>query len=193
MKGPTRHAGARCSPSSYRHCSRPQRGLLLGRGRRCWRTLAGAGLRIGECLELERRHVNLARGTLTVLRSKTEAGRRVVDLTPALREELALWLDSVPFKQPTDPVFPTAKGGRDCRQNVRRPLLVKAVERADTQLVKEGIEPISEVGLHGLRRTFATLRCAIGDDPAYTASQLGHTDRRSRCGSTPASRSGGSG
>ena len=83
---------------------------------------------------------------------------------------------SVPFRQPTDPVFPTAKGGRDCRQNVRRRLLVKAVERADTQLVKEGIEPISEVGLHGLRRTFATLRCAIGDDPAYTASQLGHTD-----------------
>ncbi|MBA3428929.1 MAG: hypothetical protein H0U07_10205 [Actinobacteria bacterium] len=82
----------------------------------------------------------------------------------------------MPFKQPTDPVIPTAKGGRDCRQNVRRRLLVKAVERANTQLVKEGIEPISEVGLHGLRRTFATLRCAIGDDPAYTASQLGHTD-----------------
>jgi hypothetical protein len=40
----------------------------------------------------------------------------------------------------------------------------------------EGIEPIEDVSLHGLRRTFATLRCAVGDDPAYTASQLGHTD-----------------
>ena len=29
-----------------------------------------------------------------------------------------------------------------------------------------------------MRRTFATLRCAVGDDPAYTAAQLGHTDAR---------------
>jgi len=43
-----------------------------------------AGLRIGECLELERRHVNLARGTLTVLRSKTEAGRRADSIRPSI-------------------------------------------------------------------------------------------------------------
>ncbi|MEJ7791292.1 MAG: hypothetical protein WKF65_04905 [Gaiellaceae bacterium] len=98
----------------------------------------------------------------------------------------------MPFKQPTDPVFPTAKGGRDCRQNVRRRLLVKAVERANTQLVKEGIEPNSEVGLHGLRRTFATLRCAIGDDRPTPPPSWATPTRRSRCGSTPASRSGGS-
>ena len=29
---------------------------------------------------------------------------------------------------------------------------------------------------HGLRRTFASLRCGVGDDVAYTASQLGHED-----------------
>lgn len=155
---------------------RASEGLLLGRGRPLLATLAGAGLRIGEALALERRHVNLARGTLTVVRSKTDAGRRTIDLTPALREELTLWLDRCPHKAPTDPVFPTAKGGHDCRQNVRRRLLVTAIERANKQLVAEGIEPIEDVSLHGLRRTFATLRCAVGDDPAYTASQLGHTD-----------------
>lgn len=31
---------------------------------------------------------------------------------------------------------------------------------------------------HGLRRTFASLRCAVGDNPAYTCEQLGHTDAR---------------
>ena len=44
------------------------------------------------------------------------------------------------------------------------------------KLTEQGIEPIGSMGLHGLRRTFASLRCLAGDDPAYTASQLGHTD-----------------
>lgn len=109
-------------------------------------------------------------------RSKTDAGIRVVDLTPALREELTLWLERSRAKRPTDPVFPTMRGGFDCRQNVRRRLLVRAIEEANKRLAAEGIEPIGEVGLHGLRRTYATLRCAVGDDAAYTAAQLGHED-----------------
>jgi integrase len=32
------------------------------------------------------------------------------------------------------------------------------------------------VSPHGLRRTFASLRCTAGDDVAYTAAQLGHED-----------------
>lgn len=80
------------------------------------------------------------------------------------------------IRAPEGQRLPTAKGGVDCCQNVRRRLLVKAIERANRQLVAEGIDAIEDVGLHGLRRTFATLRCAVGDDPAYTASQLGHTD-----------------
>ncbi len=104
------------------------------RGRPLLATLIGAGLRIQEALDLERRQVNLARGTLTIHKSKTDAGVRVVDLTPALRDELAVWLDRSPFKQPTDLVFPTRTGGRDSRQNVRKRLLVKAVERANVEL-----------------------------------------------------------
>jgi hypothetical protein len=43
--------------------------------------------------------------------------------------------------------------------------------------VRLGIEPIAgNIGLHGLRRTYASLRAAAGDDVAYTAEQLGHTD-----------------
>ena len=147
-----------------------------GRGRPLLATLAGAGLRIQEALDLERRHVNLARGTLTIDHAKTEAGVRVVDLTPALREELTLWLDRSPFKQPTDPVFPTLDGKKDNRQNVRRRLLVNAIEAANKKLVELKLEPIGAVGLHGLRRTYATLRTLVGDDPVYVASQLGHTD-----------------
>src|SRR5262249_3971240 len=130
-----------------------------------------------EALSLERQHINLARGTLAVVDSKTAAGVRVVDLTPALREELALWLDRSPYKQPTDLAFPTLKGGKDNRQNVRRRLLLAAVKRANVKLAQLGIEPIaSNIGLHGLRRTYASLRAAAGDDVAFTAEQLGHTD-----------------
>jgi len=151
-------------------------GYLHGRGRPLLATLAGTGLRIGEALALERRHVNLARGTLTIERSKTDAGVRVVDLTPALRDELALWMDSSRFKRPSDPVFPTLKGAFDNRQNVRQRLLLPAIEKANVKLSQLGVEQIGSVGLHGLRRTFASLRCAVGDDPAYTSSQLGHED-----------------
>lgn len=113
------------------------------RGRPLLATLAGAGLRIQEALDLERRHVNLARGTLTVQKSKTYAGVRVVDLTPALRDELAV---SRSRSRPTSssrrvPV-------RDSRQNVRKRLLVKAVEKANVELDRLGIEPIGSVPRH---------------------------------------------
>jgi integrase len=140
-------------------------------------TLVGAGLRIGELLALDRRHVNLARGTLEVADAKTAAGVRTVDLIPSLRDELAAWLDRGELKRPTDPVFPTATGRRDNRNNARK-LLRKAIAAANELLIEQGIEPIGAVTPHGLRRTYATLRCAVGDDVAYTAEQLGHEDAR---------------
>ncbi len=112
----------------------------------------------------------------SVGRSKTEAGTRIVDLTPALREELTLWRDSSSWASSSDYVFATSRGTQDTRQNVRRRLLLPTIERANVQLAKAGIETIGTVGLHGLRRTFASLRCAAGDDVAYTAAQIGHED-----------------
>ena len=45
-------------------------------------------------------------------------------------------------------------------------------------LEKLGIAPIESLTFHSLRRTFASLRLASGDDPRYVSSQLGHTDVR---------------
>jgi integrase len=43
----------------------------------------------------------------------------------------------------------------------------------------DGIAAIDEgLGFHGLRRTYASLRCAAGDDVAYTSAQIGHEDPR---------------
>jgi integrase len=148
------------------------------RGRPLVAVLAGAGLRISEALALRREDVDLARGTLTIRASKTEAGVRVVDLTPALREELVLYLADSRWQAPTDLVFPTSTGQMDNRNNVRRRLVVKAVEEANKRLVKLNIAPIGKLSPHGLRHTYASLRGACGDPVALTAEQIGHTDAR---------------
>jgi integrase len=109
-------------------------GLLRGRGRPLAATLAGAGLRIGEALALEWRDFDRAKGTLRVWRSKTDAGVRLVDLTLALREELGDWKDRTKHGRPGDLIFGTAEGKPDNRNNVRRRLLVKAIERANARL-----------------------------------------------------------
>jgi integrase len=152
--------------------------LLGGRGRPLLATLVGAGLRIDEALSLQRRHVNTAKGTLTVVASKTDAGVRTVDLPPALRDELANHLDRLPFKKPTDLVFPTSRGRKDNRQNIRQRLFMKAIARANVKLAENRIEPLGDVRPHGLRRTYASLRTACGDDPVYVSRQIGHEDVR---------------
>ena len=55
--------------------------------------------------------------------------------------------------------------------------LKTAIRRANESLAEAGIEPISErVTPHSLRRTYASIRAACGDDPVYIAEQLGHED-----------------
>lgn len=46
------------------------------------------------------------------------------------------------------------------------------------KLAEIGIAPIGRVTFHSLRRSYASLRCASGDDIRYTADQLGHADPR---------------
>jgi len=141
-------------------------------------TLAGAGLRIGEALALRWADVDLATGTLRVLSSKTDAGVRLVDLTPALREELATHKADASWDGPDDFVFVTASGRARNRSNERRAALLPAIEKANAKLRKLGIASIEGATFHGLRRTYASLRAAVGDDPAYTSEQIGHDDPR---------------
>jgi integrase len=75
-------------------------------------------------------------------------------------------------------VIGTATGRRQNPENLRRDVLAKTIERANDGLVKLGIAPIGHLTFHGLRRTYASLRCVCGDDVRYTADQLGHEDPR---------------
>ena len=83
-----------------------------GTGRVLLALLAGAGLRIGEALALRWQHVDLATGTLHVVDSKTAAGVRSVDLTPALREQLVLWRAESDSTEPEAFVIATSTGAK---------------------------------------------------------------------------------
>jgi integrase len=112
--------------------------------------LAGAGLRIGEALALRR-----TRGTSPL------AGRVGLHRAGRLRPP---HFD----RTQAQPLEPTPWRARTC-----------AVEAANIELAKSGIAPIDkQLGFHGLRRTYASLRCASGDDVAYTSAQIGHSDPR---------------
>lgn len=72
----------------------------------------------------------------------------------------------------------TSTGRKQNPSNLRRDVLAPAVEAATAKLAKDGIAPLEAITFHSLRRTYASLRCACGDDVRYTAGQLGHGDPR---------------
>jgi integrase len=84
------------------------------------------------------------------------------------------------YTNPRDPVFSSDHSAQDDpmaldRHRVRERILKPAVVDANAVLGETGIDPIRRASLQGLRRTFASLRIAAGDDPVYVSQQLGHT------------------
>ena len=149
--------------------------ICRGQRRALLATLTFAGLRIGEALSLRWRDVDLARGTITIRTAKTDAGVRIVNVLPVLRDELGA------YRAHLDPsadalVFGTATGRQQGATNVRRRVLAKAVEHANTKLAEHDLEPLPDsLTPHSLRRTFASLLFAIGEAPPYVMAQMGHT------------------
>jgi len=160
-----------------------------GTGRMLLALLAGTGLRISEALALRWQNIDLGTGTLYVVASKTERGVREVHLSHALREELTLYRAAPATRlkngdlverhvAASDFVICTSTGGRHSAANLRRDVLAKTVDADNVKLEAARIAPIPPITFHSLRRTYASLRIACGDDVSYVAAQLGHEDGR---------------
>jgi integrase len=153
-------------------------------------TLLGSGLRVGEAVALDWSDVNLFTGTIKVGKAKTDAGSyRELDLPDGLVTELLDWKHrSEPLREEwqktrlgEEPVFLTKYAGTLRRQTeaIVSRRLKTSIKRANERLAALGIEPISDrCTAHSLRRTYASIRAALNDDPVYIAEQIGHTDVR---------------
>lgn len=137
-------------------------------------TLVFAGLRSGEASALRWSDVDLANGRLTVQESKTDAGKRDVDISPGLHDELAAY-KAARNPAPAALVFTTATGAPRDRHNINRRVLGPVVRRAN-ELLTEREAPLLPEGLtpHKLRHTFASALTALGRDSAVAKAQLGH-------------------
>jgi integrase len=141
--------------------------------------IARTGMRRGEALGLRWDAVNLDTGELRVFRSVTEADGQVIEAdtvkTPASERTLAIDL-------------PTVKALRDERKSNLdrldpdgyvfarpdgRPHRPSDVSKAFTLLCRETGLP--EIGVHGLRHTYATLGLRAGMPVLTMSSRLGHS------------------
>jgi integrase len=147
-----------------------------GENRALLATLALAGLRVGTLCALRWRAVDLARGTLRVEDDKTDAGRRTVDLSPDLLDELKAHRAKQATIDPDALVFPTAVGTKRDRSNLLRDVLRPAIKAANEKRAEAELPPIADgVTNHTLRRPFASLLYEAGASPAYVMAQMGHT------------------
>ncbi len=156
---------------------------LLKSSRNPWRTLylvaVHTGLRRGELLALRWRDVDLAKGLLSVRGSrgrvrdgdgfavldrsvKTRASRRLVDLSPALREALLAFPAGDDSER--DYVFRNRAGGPIDPDDIHR-----AFKRDLT------LAGLPDMRFHDLRHTHASLLIAAGVHPKAIQARLGHS------------------
>jgi integrase len=147
---------------------------------RCLVVLAGfVGLRIGELLGLERRHVNVLHKTLTVEQQqqeltsgevvigppKTAAGARTVALPAFVMPELERHLDEFSSPEPSGRVFPGEHRGPLRKLTVHKHW---KVARAKVEDLPTGFV------FHDLRHTANTLAASAGASTRELMHRMGH-------------------
>lgn len=137
-----------------------------------WTFWAWTGLRSGEVIGLRWTDVDLARGTVSVRRAvrrgrekppKSAAGARVVTLLPPARTALG----RLHVGEGTEPVFSNPNTGDDWHE-------AKALNRAFARACKKA--KVRRRYAYQLRHTFASWALSSGENPAWIAKQMGHSD-----------------
>ena len=137
-----------------------------GRYRCAFYILLATGLRIGELINLKVGDIDFTAKTLIVRQSKTQTGRRTIDLSdPDLRElKQQLLTLAQPISAETV-LFQSPKGKALQYRNLTQRILRDAI-------ASSGLPPFT---LHDLRKTHATMLVAAGVDPKVVQERMGHT------------------
>lgn len=113
---------------------------------------------------------------------------RLAALTPGLAQTLREHHLSSPHSSDSDFVFctspPRAAGPGTATMSAAR-LSFPRSRRRTRSAASSASRRSRERPFHGLRQTYASLRAAVGDDPAYTSEQIGHDDPRFTLRSAP--------
>lgn len=137
-----------------------------------WTFWAWSGPRSGEIIGLRWRDVDDQCENISIRRAirrgrekspKSAAGTRVVRLLPPAREAIA----SLERGKPDDPVFINPNTGNGWHE-------AKALNRAFARACKEA--KVRRRYVYQLRHTFATWALSSGENPAWIAKQMGHSD-----------------
>jgi integrase len=122
--------------------------------------LGRAGLRVSEVCDLKFGKVRLhdpEGARLRMMDAKTEAGERVVEITPEQAEIIIEHIDRLRRAgMPTgadDYLVPNARGRRISRQRIGK-IVGAAAKLASKRLIARGLPPLPNTTPHTLRRTY---------------------------------------
>lgn len=147
-----------------------------GREAAIW-VLALCGPRVHEFCAFKWR--DLSNEGLTVRKSKTEAGRRTVQVPDVAREALAAHRARLGDPGADTPIWPTSTGRQRDRSSVRTRLLAPVLDAARATLEHcEGALIPERVTPHTFRRTAATSWYWLGRDERTTMHEIGHRSSR---------------
>ncbi|MCZ2857446.1 site-specific integrase [Blastococcus sp. VKM Ac-2987] len=134
-----------------------------------WRALilmaAWTSLRLGELAALRRDDVDLKAGTVTVMKAKSEAGKRTVAVPPHVMPELCRHVESYSEPGPRGLVFVGPKGAPIRRNNFANRVWVPA---------RDAVGLPEHSHLHDLRGVGATWAARAGATTKELQARLGH-------------------
>lgn len=186
-KRPVQIAGELCLAKSTVTYHLRNLNIKVGRGyvgRRAISELLGrAGLRVSEVCDLKIGAVRLhdpEGAQLRILDSKTEAGVRVVLVSPDLAEIIVEHIDRLRRAGlptgPDDYLTPNTRGGRISRQRIGK-IVSEAASLASERLRDKGLAPLPKTSPHTLRRTYISIALLANKfDVKWVMDQVGHSD-----------------
>ncbi len=137
--------------------------------------LAREGMRTGEAVALQWKHVDLERGAVRIEVDNKTNDYRMRSLDRDVTAALRIWKLCLEKSRPDDPIFPDENGAQlkvdHLADQMRAHLKVAGIDR---QELFTGTERRLRLRAHDLRATFVTLALAAGKSETWIADRTGH-------------------